>query len=165
MLITDDQQAAVLEGNPELEWEGALELIRRQYHETDSDTVRRTLHEYMTARACSECEGGRLRAASRAVTVDGHRLTEVVELSVGEALDLFEGLRAGEAAMTLLGPDPYFDDLFCMAAKRAFMSCERSVDAETLVIALGSVNGTIKDVVDQLRDEGIEADTRGPSAE
>jgi pyruvate ferredoxin oxidoreductase alpha subunit len=31
----------------------------------------------------------------------------------------------------------------------------RSVDAETLVIALGSVNGTIKDVVDQLRDEGV----------
>ena len=31
----------------------------------------------------------------------------------------------------------------------------RSADAETLVIALGSVNGTIKDVVDQLRDEGV----------
>ena len=30
----------------------------------------------------------------------------------------------------------------------------RAEDAETLVIALGSVNGTIKDVVDQLRDEG-----------
>ncbi|MCG6966452.1 MAG: pyruvate ferredoxin oxidoreductase [Chromatiaceae bacterium] len=30
----------------------------------------------------------------------------------------------------------------------------RSDDAETLVIALGSVNGTIKDVVDKLRDEG-----------
>ena len=26
-----------------------------------------------------------------------------------------------------LGPDPYFDDLFCMAAKRRFMSCERIV--------------------------------------
>ena len=24
-----------------------------------------------------------------------------------------------------LGPDPYFDDLFCLAAKRAYMSCER----------------------------------------
>jgi glutaconate CoA-transferase subunit A len=26
-----------------------------------------------------------------------------------------------------LGPDPYFDDLFCMAARRRFMSCERIV--------------------------------------
>lgn len=26
-----------------------------------------------------------------------------------------------------LGPDPYFDDLFCLAADRAFLSCERIV--------------------------------------
>jgi glutaconate CoA-transferase, subunit A len=26
-----------------------------------------------------------------------------------------------------LGPDPYFDDLFCLAAERAFVSCERIV--------------------------------------
>jgi len=26
-----------------------------------------------------------------------------------------------------LGPDPYFDDLFCLAARRAYMSCERIV--------------------------------------
>jgi pyruvate ferredoxin oxidoreductase alpha subunit len=30
----------------------------------------------------------------------------------------------------------------------------RSDDAETIVIALGSVNGTIQDVVDELREEG-----------
>ena len=70
--LTDEQKAAVLEGDPELEWEGALELIRRQYHETDSDTVRRTLHEYMTARVCSGCEGGRLRvlATKGAFSID-----------------------------------------------------------------------------------------------
>jgi len=93
--LTDDQKSAVLDGDPDLEWDGALELIRRQYHETDSDTVRKNLHEYMTARVCSDCEGGRLRAESRAVTVDGHRLTGVVELSVSDALALFEGLQAG----------------------------------------------------------------------
>jgi acyl CoA:acetate/3-ketoacid CoA transferase alpha subunit len=27
-----------------------------------------------------------------------------------------------------LGPDPYFDDLYCMAAKRRFMSCEQLVE-------------------------------------
>ena len=29
-----------------------------------------------------------------------------------------------------LGPDWFFDDLFCMAAKRRFMSCERIVDTD-----------------------------------
>jgi len=30
-----------------------------------------------------------------------------------------------------LGPDPYFDDLFCLAAARAYVSCERIVPALT----------------------------------
>jgi glutaconate CoA-transferase subunit A len=32
-----------------------------------------------------------------------------------------------------LGPDPYFDDLFLMAAERRFMSCERIVATEDLL--------------------------------
>jgi glutaconate CoA-transferase, subunit A len=31
-----------------------------------------------------------------------------------------------------LGPDPYFDDLFCLAAEQRFMSCERVVDTAEL---------------------------------
>jgi glutaconate CoA-transferase subunit A len=31
-----------------------------------------------------------------------------------------------------LGPDPYFDDLYCLAAKQRFMSCERIVDTADL---------------------------------
>ena len=59
--------------------------------------VRKNLHEYMTALTCPECSGGRLRAASRAVTLDGHRITDVVELPVEEALALFADLRDGKA--------------------------------------------------------------------
>ncbi len=32
-----------------------------------------------------------------------------------------------------LGPDPYFDELFCMAAKRRFMSCEKIVSTKSLL--------------------------------
>jgi glutaconate CoA-transferase subunit A len=32
-----------------------------------------------------------------------------------------------------LGPDPFFDDLFCMAAKRAFLTCEQIVPTEQLL--------------------------------
>jgi len=38
-----------------------------------------------------------------------------------------------------LGPDPYFDDLYAMAADRTFMSCERIVPTEELA-RLGSVH-------------------------
>jgi len=52
-----------------------------------------------------------------------------------------------------LGPDPYFDDLYCMAAKRRFMSCEKIVETEdlakagppqTLVINRTMVDGVIE---------------------
>ena len=33
-----------------------------------------------------------------------------------------------------LGPDPYFDDLFCMAAEKAFVSCEQIVDTAGLTV-------------------------------
>jgi glutaconate CoA-transferase, subunit A len=32
-----------------------------------------------------------------------------------------------------LGPDPYFDDLFCLAAERAFVSCEQIVPTRALL--------------------------------
>ena len=33
-----------------------------------------------------------------------------------------------------LGPDPYFDDWFCMAAKKAFVSCEKlGLDADAAI--------------------------------
>jgi glutaconate CoA-transferase, subunit A len=32
-----------------------------------------------------------------------------------------------------LGPDPYFDDLYCLAAERAYMSCERIVPTAELL--------------------------------
>ncbi|MFC0527683.1 CoA transferase subunit A [Phytohabitans kaempferiae] len=32
----------------------------------------------------------------------------------------------------ILGPDPYFDDLFCAAAERAYLSCEQVVPTEEL---------------------------------
>ena len=39
--------------------------------------------------------------------------------------------KAGNAQA--LGPDPYFDDLFCMAADRAFVSAEEIVPTEDLL--------------------------------
>ncbi|GAA2641994.1 CoA transferase subunit A [Streptomyces vastus] len=52
-----------------------------------------------------------------------------------------------------LGPDPYFDDLFCEAADTAYVSCERIVDTaeltkeaapQTLLIKRHSVTGVVE---------------------
>lgn len=49
-----------------------------------------------------------------------------------------------------LGPDPYFDDLFCAAADRAYVSCERLVDdfgaavPQTLLVPRHDVSGVVE---------------------
>ncbi|MET7798043.1 CoA transferase subunit A [Streptomyces decoyicus] len=49
-----------------------------------------------------------------------------------------------------LGPDPYFDDLFCEAADEAYVSCERLVDGfagavpQTLLVKRHSVTGVVE---------------------
>src|SRR5919197_881503 len=74
----------------EFEWEGVLANIERRYEETDSDSVRVELEEFMVAVPCSECAGRRLKREALAVTVDGRNIGELTELPVTEALHFFE---------------------------------------------------------------------------
>ena len=64
---------------------------------------------------------------------DAETLVAVPALELDVALvHLNRADRHGNA--TYLGPDPYFDDLFCMAAQRAFVSCEEIVDTAGLTV-------------------------------
>ncbi|MFL6002650.1 MAG: CoA transferase subunit A [Nocardioides sp.] len=64
---------------------------------------------------------------------DGEELVAVPALKLDVALvHLNRADPHGNAAY--LGPDPYFDDLFCMAADRAFLSCEEIVDTAGLTV-------------------------------
>jgi len=63
---------------------------------------------------------------------DGEELVAVPALNVDVAfihMNRADALGNGQA----LGRDPYFDHIFCMAAKKAFMSCEKIVPTEELV--------------------------------
>ncbi|MGB5705168.1 MAG: CoA-transferase [Polyangiales bacterium] len=63
---------------------------------------------------------------------DGEELVAVPALNVDVAfihMNRADAQGNGQA----LGRDPYFDNLFCMAANKAFMSCEKLVSTEELV--------------------------------
>ncbi|GAA0904313.1 CoA transferase subunit A [Virgisporangium aurantiacum] len=61
----------------------------------------------------------------------GEELVAVPALKLDAALVHMN--RADEAGNAqYLGPDPYFDELYCAAADRAYVSCERIVDAKEL---------------------------------
>ncbi|MWA14899.1 CoA transferase subunit A [Streptomyces sp. BA2] len=62
---------------------------------------------------------------------DGEELVAVPALRLDAALvHLNRADRLGNAQY--LGPDPYFDDLFCEAADTAYVSCERIVESSEL---------------------------------
>jgi excinuclease ABC subunit A len=106
--VPDEIQQAFLYGTTEdvvFEWEtsngtrhkekpfeGVVNNLERRYVETDSDGTRDHIEEYMTVTTCPACEGTRLKPESRAVTVAGTTLTEVNRMSIGDALEQFEGL-------------------------------------------------------------------------
>jgi glutaconate CoA-transferase, subunit A len=68
----------------------------------------------------------------RSPYVDGEEFAAVPALRLDVALvHMNRADRRGNGQY--LGPDPYFDDLFCQAADRAFMSCERIVPTDELL--------------------------------
>jgi excinuclease ABC subunit A len=70
-------------------WEGILRTIQRRYEETDSDSLRLELEEFMVARDCTACGGMRLKPESLAVTIAGKNIGELVQLSITDALAFF----------------------------------------------------------------------------
>lgn len=62
---------------------------------------------------------------------DGEELVAMPALRLDAALVHLNRADASGNAQ-FLGPDPYFDDLYCMAAERAYVSCERIVPTEEL---------------------------------
>ena len=67
----------------------------------------------------------------RSPYADGEELVAMPALRLDAALiHLNRADAAGNGQY--LGPDPYFDDLFCLAAGRAYLSCERIVPTASL---------------------------------
>jgi excinuclease ABC subunit A len=75
-------------------FEGVIPNLERRHVETDSDRVREHIEEFMAVTTCPGCDGTRLRPVSRGVEVAGTSITEVIEMSIGDALEHFEGLES-----------------------------------------------------------------------
>jgi excinuclease ABC subunit A len=73
-------------------FEGVLPYLARRYRESQSDTAREEIQEYMSARPCPKCLGARLKPESLAVLVGGQNIHQVTGLSVGEAKEFFASL-------------------------------------------------------------------------
>ena len=80
-------------GVMEQPFEGILNNISRRYKETQSDAVKKELEECMSSAPCPVCEGKRLSAIARAVTVGGIGIMDFCQLSIRDALAFMDGLK------------------------------------------------------------------------
>ncbi|HUP51318.1 MAG TPA: excinuclease ABC subunit UvrA [Longimicrobiales bacterium] len=83
------------DGHYEDRWEGVAANIERRYEDTTSESVRSQLDDYMSTVECTACGGSRLKPSSRAVTIAGKSLGDVVDVSITEVATFFEGLAPG----------------------------------------------------------------------
>jgi len=79
----------------EKRFEGVIPNLERRYVETDSESTRDHIETYMSVTTCPACDGTRLKPSSRAVLVDDTPITEVNRMSIGDALEHFEGMEDG----------------------------------------------------------------------
>jgi excinuclease ABC subunit A len=67
-------------------YEGLLPNIERRHAETDSESQREKLEQFMREVPCRVCKGARLRPESLAVTVGGLNIAELTRRSIRDAL-------------------------------------------------------------------------------
>ncbi len=73
-------------------FEGVLATLQRRLDEAEDDEHREKLEIYQSERQCPSCHGTRLREESRAVTVAGKTIVEVMAMSVKDCLAHFRAL-------------------------------------------------------------------------
>ncbi len=67
-------------------YEGVVPVVERRHVETDSESQRERLEEFMREIPCRACGGARLRPESLAVTVGGQNISELTGLSIRDTL-------------------------------------------------------------------------------
>lgn len=77
-------------------FEGVLKSVERRYQETNSEWAKKEIQELMQNMPCPECKGTRLRKESLSVTIKGHNIDEISNLSIAEGLEFFENLELDE---------------------------------------------------------------------
>ncbi|MDQ6644314.1 MAG: excinuclease ABC subunit UvrA, partial [Chloroflexota bacterium] len=112
--LTEEQQQKVFYGTSEpltirytphhgharkytINFEGVIPNLDRRYKQTDSESIREEIENYMSARVCPDCHGARLKPETLAIAVGGRNIVQVTNLSIVLAQRFFKELEV-EAA-------------------------------------------------------------------
>jgi excinuclease ABC subunit A len=78
------------------QFEGVIPSLERTYRETESDSKRDELLEFMREKACETCRGKRLKDEILAVKIQHKSIMDVCDLSIRDTYNFFEHLALSE---------------------------------------------------------------------
>lgn len=79
-------------------FEGVIPNLHRLFHDTDSDSKRDWLKQFMRDTPCNECKGKKLRAESLAVTVGNQGIMDVCHMPIDECQKFFAKLKLNKTS-------------------------------------------------------------------
>jgi excinuclease ABC subunit A len=77
-------------------YEGVIPWLQRRHTESESDSMREQIEGYMREVPCPDCGGARLKPFSLAVTIGGHSIDDIGQMSIGEAAKALASLELSE---------------------------------------------------------------------
>jgi excinuclease ABC subunit A len=77
-------------------YEGVVPHLERRHAESESDSIREKVEQYMREVPCSACKGARLRPLPLAVTIGGNSIAATCAQSIGDTRRFFDGLEMSD---------------------------------------------------------------------
>ena len=77
-------------------YEGVVPYLQRRHGEAESDSAREQVEGYMRQVPCPTCGGARLAPLALAVTINGHNIADICDMSIAESAKVLMGLELTE---------------------------------------------------------------------
>ena len=119
-------------------FEGVLASLKRRLDEAEDDEMRAKFEAYQNFRTCPDCNGSRLRPESRAATVAGKSIVEVMAMPVTESLEFFRKFASTAAPSAKLAG---LKDIIAEIVRRLQFLLDVGLDYLTLDRAASTLSG------------------------
>ncbi|NIP62720.1 MAG: excinuclease ABC subunit UvrA [Nitrosopumilaceae archaeon] len=77
-------------------FEGVIENLQRAFMETDSESKREWLKQFMRDTPCKKCSGKKLKPEALSVLINGKNIMDVCDMSIDQCYDFFSNLELDE---------------------------------------------------------------------
>jgi excinuclease ABC subunit A len=84
-------------------YEGIIPMLKRRYHESESDDMREEIERFMTPTKCPDCNGRRLKPEALSVTVANRPIDQIVKLQLKDATDFFRAIALSSREESIAG--------------------------------------------------------------